>query len=533
MRRLGAAALCAASVTAACPPTGASGAVVLQPEPVNAGRDAFVAGLVGSFGVDGRYLQIERVASTFEDLPVRVLVDSDRGVLAVTTFDVLRLSPDGRRDRSYAGPPASFNVRDAELDAAGRLVVSGRIGGVALADYRVADPAIGRLLRSGQPDPTFGTAGIARLPGPLGIQGEFTVVRPVRGGILAAGVGAPAGRDYRALVARIRGEGVPDEGFGPGGLRALAVEARRPEALDGGDGAVLTTTPVTRGGGSVLSRWLPSGSLDAAFGAGGRAMLPDADADTVAAPPRAGARIMVAWAERATGSVAVAALSRSGVLDRSFGRGGTARVRLGAPADVPSVALGPDGGLAVVAGIRGSLAAVRLDRDGHPVASFGAGGVGCMPVETQGFDGLPGLFHAQAAFSPAGLTVAGKADWEDTGEIVVARMRWRAPRALTCTSAIERGGVIRISGVRSRSGRLEIVLRKPGRRGRPGRRVGTVRFAQRGAGAHADLWNRRLHGRRLGCQALVASPRLVSAGGRVLGIDAPFAVYPNCPGPDV
>lgn len=491
---------------------------------IDAGRNAVGAGLVRSFGQAGR----AEIARGDLAAPGRVVVDRGGGVLVSSSVVVLRLTSSGRHDPRYLGlRDARFSsLGDLHLDPSGRLVVSGSVGSA---------PALARLLPSGRRDPAFGAAGVVRLALPAGLAGGLSSVgQAAGGGLVAAGLGVRR-TDFRpvaVLLARVDGRGAPDASFGPGGVRVLPLGAGPPRALDGDAGAFLATSRLPAGR-ALLWRRLADGSPDLRFGAGGRLAVPGALA--VAAPPRAGARIVVAWVNREAGEVRVAAVTPSGELDRFFGSGGVARVGFGVPPDSPSLTTAPDGGVAVTAGIRGSLAAAVLDGYGRPAKSFGANGASCVPVEGDGSGGLTRVSAARAAGSEVGLTVAWVAGFDDSFDDVatVARMRWRAQRALTCTSAIERGGVIRISGVRSRSGRLEIVLRKPGRRGRPGRRVGTVRFAQRGAGAHADLWNRRLHGRRLGCQALVASPRLVSAGGRVLGVDAPFAVYPNCPGPDV
>ncbi len=505
--------------------------------PVDSGRDRFTAGLVRSFGDGGRVV----LGPAGNDAPRRVVIDRDGGVLLATLGGVSRFNAHGRLDRSYLGLPEGptspsqrrfpFSLWDAELDAAGRLVVSGSIGRRDASGRTVFDPAIARLLRSGRADPAFGTAGIARLPGPSGVQGQLTSVRVAGGGVLAAGfVILDNGQWVPALVARVDDRGMADGSLSPGGVRVLPRTVGFPDALDGGDGAFLVLG-AAHGGGAVAVKRQPDGSLDDAFGAAGRVRLPGAEA--IAAPPRAGPRIIVAWTDRQAGAVFVAAISPAGMLDASFGRNGVARVALGTAVLEPSVTATPDGGVAVVAGIRGSLTAVLLDRRGRPDRAFGALGATCVPFESQGDDGLATAFGTQAASSSAGLTVAGAARYGDENAITLVRLRWRGRRLLACTTAVQRGDAIRFSGVRSRAGRLELVLRGPGRGGSAGQLVATLRFAVRPPGAHADLWNRRLHGRRVPCQVLIATPRLVSPAGRVLGTDAPIPLYPNCPGADV
>lgn len=518
-----------------------AGTVVVQSASATAsgvaGREGYTAGLDESFGIQGR----ARLWLVGEASPVRFLMPPTGGtLLAAGSSDgrVFRLDVRGRPDKDYAGwlvPPAPralpFTVGAASLDPRGRVVVAGSLARDLSLGRFAYEPAVGRLTASGSPDRSFGSKGVAVI-GTVG-DGFVASVRADQQRILAASrLSGPSGR---LVLAAFRTDGSPDVGYTPAGVTALpVVPGASAPVLDGADGALFAFGTVFAPPGKqlVLARYGASGTLRSDFGTHGvvRSRLL-ADADSVLPTGAQQAPLLVARADRRTGTVTIARLTADGALDPSFGVHGIARIRLGtAPVDA-SLARLPGGGVAAVAGIRGALAASVLDRFGRPARSFGAGGVQCLAFG--GDSELPAVFRPIAAAGDRGLTVAATVRESDTNDITVARFRWHAPRGLACVSSALRGRNIRFSAVQALAGRLELALHAVGPSGRPGRLVGTVRFERRHAGARADLWNQRLRGQRVRCQDLVALPRLRSASGRIVGVDAPLALRPNCPGPVV
>lgn len=187
-----------------------------------------------------------------------------------------------------------------------------------------------RLTSGGQPDPNFGA-------------GNGVTVLPSSGyeGMAAAPAGEPlllwGGAQSISWVARLRGNGAPEDAYGSAGVRRVR---------GGGGDFVLDRFGrlliLERPGGKAVRvlRLRPDGSLDPSFSRGGRA--------TVALPVRGGAissiavdargrtaivgassRARVGGGSTATALIIATRLQASGKLDRAFGGGGWTRVGFG------------------------------------------------------------------------------------------------------------------------------------------------------------------------------------------------------------
>jgi uncharacterized delta-60 repeat protein len=189
-----------------------------------------------------------------------------------------------------------------------------------------------------------------------------------------------------------------------------------------------------RGGALVLSgkysknavtRVTAGGKLDPHFGVEGVAPLPEhglvissgrrhkleVTPRTIAALPDGGA-LVSAWASGllSTSRIELIRLTRSGALDRSFGRGGVALIGLGLHGDCTarSMVLEDDGrivlGGSIRAGRRGAgkerAAVIRLLPNGRPDPSFGRGGFVTAPLPGQALVTAVGV-------GPRGEIVAG------------------------------------------------------------------------------------------------------------------------------
>jgi uncharacterized delta-60 repeat protein len=247
------------------------------------------------------------------------------------------------------------------------IVVAGRVDG------RVG---VVRLAPDGSRDRSFGTGGIATIPfdGFAG-GGEATAVaiRP-DGRIVVAG---EAGGGDVALV-RLTSDGSLDTSFGAGGraTTGLGGDARVGSVLlRPGGGIVLAGRASTS---LALAAYNPDGSSDASFGNGGK--IVDASlAGAVAAAPAAGGGIEVV-----TSDSNVVRFAEDGVRDTTFGAGGVVTLDAGRPsgeladAEASSIIVEPDrsvlvAGSAATAGHR-DFALARYRADGSLDAGFGAGG---------------------------------------------------------------------------------------------------------------------------------------------------------------
>lgn len=236
-----------------------------------------------------------------------------------------------------------FAAQDTAAQADGRIVVFG---------LRGSDHVFARYLPSGQPDFSFGTAGEVRLPH-SGTGGPAEVLRltvQADGHLLALG---------GQTLLRLLPQGQPDPAFGQGG-RVTAGLPAVPQALASlPDGGVLVA------GGSrelaadssgpastlVLTRLLPNGEPDPAFGTAGQVVtaLEDSVLASSVWPLADGSILVGGVAVSLDGGTysrwVVARYNADGALDTAFGDGGVATVRedrfaAGRPSDLAVDAAG-------------------------------------------------------------------------------------------------------------------------------------------------------------------------------------------------
>jgi uncharacterized delta-60 repeat protein len=165
-----------------------------------------------------------------------------------------------------------------------------------------------------------------------------------------------------STVVRYRADGSLDTAFGHGGRIPGG-----PFALQD-NGKILTVGTIGRK--PALIRYDAQGRLDRSFGHAGKARIA-AGGYVVLQPDR---KIVIAWTDFAHGT-AVARYNADGTPDLHFGKGGEVLTRDGA--ELQAVALQPDGKI-VTAGAAGdqpgSFALARFTSDGAPDPDFGDGG---------------------------------------------------------------------------------------------------------------------------------------------------------------
>jgi uncharacterized delta-60 repeat protein len=254
----------------------------------------------------------------------------------------------------------------------------------------------------------------------LGDEIRALAVRP-GGRIVAAGMAVLDGFASDFALARFRSDGTLDPGFGTGGkvttdfggnsdqLHGLAVQA---------DGKLVAAGSVTTAEGGEnfgVARYHPDGTLDAGFGAGGKVttqfdgFFNQANALVV----QAGGRIVAAGglATGPTHAMAIAAYRPNGSLDAGFGAGGKATIEFAGTGNAAAlVALA--GGRLVAAGNADpgtgtgqDFALVRLRHNGTLDPGFGVGG-----KVTTDFGGGPDVARALAVQADGKLVAAGSPD---------------------------------------------------------------------------------------------------------------------------
>jgi uncharacterized delta-60 repeat protein len=260
---------------------------------------------------------------------------------------VVRLKANGALDTSFDGDGRKLfswgaigRVTAAVVAPNGKILLGG-FSGPEGGNIQVA-----RLNANGAFDTTFGTGGIAAVDFGGTEFGE-AIARQADGRILVVGRSSAAG----AVVARLRATGVLDPDFGgdgrvtlPGGgsVNAVLVQPDRNIVVAGNASGSATMT---------VTRLKPDGSLDMGFGSAGTTTV----AFGSLANPLGGAarqpdgKIVIAGYTQDGEDVAVARLNTNGSLDATFGAGGKATVDFGAATFGNAVALAPNGRI-VVAG---------------------------------------------------------------------------------------------------------------------------------------------------------------------------------------
>lgn len=182
------------------------------------------------------------------------IVDVDYGTQGLATF--------------VATADTALWTRDARIaiDSQGRLLVGW------LSEPTDGSAHVARLTTSGALDPTFAGTGIASqaMPGPSGwyVGQTSKPVESIGGTVVVTASASPVN-----LVLRFLSSGLPDAGFGTGGVAALPAGLNGRGAIAAGaDGSLVVAGNDNSSGTSPLSvvKLDATGSLVAGFGTGGR-----------------------------------------------------------------------------------------------------------------------------------------------------------------------------------------------------------------------------------------------------------------------
>lgn len=220
-----------------------------------------------------------KVQNVFIDAGGRILA----AIIGNAQIGVFRYMPDGTLDPDYSSDGRAemsvgytpFNEDlGAVMDPDGSVTIAGLVGTSAFDPYFMA---LARFLPDGDPDPAFGTNGLALHPtistsalgGPDGFK-DWSMARRPGGGFLV-GYGAHDG-DTRPSVAAFNEDGSIDLTYGTNGI--FQVTGSNPVGsglwMDD-DGSVLLfyrLSNITNGPGAIL-RLTPGGQPDAGFGTNG------------------------------------------------------------------------------------------------------------------------------------------------------------------------------------------------------------------------------------------------------------------------
>jgi uncharacterized delta-60 repeat protein len=283
-------------------------------------------------------------------------------------FALAQYQPDGTLDPTFgSGGKVTTDFFGGD-DWANAVAIQGD-GKIVAAGLAGCDFALARYTPDGSLDPTFGTGGKVTTDFGYCTQ-AYAVAIQSDGEIVAAGY-APTGTAIDFALARYNPDGSLDSSFGTGGkvitefgdyavAYAVAIQTDGHIVAAGGNSSDFT-----------LARYNPDGSLDPAFGAGGKVTTDFGSYDQAyGVAIQTDGRIVAAGSTNVNADFALARYSPDGTLDSSFGTGGKVITDLGGDNDqANAVAILGDGKI-VAAG----FGLARYNPDGSLDPTFGTGG---------------------------------------------------------------------------------------------------------------------------------------------------------------
>jgi uncharacterized delta-60 repeat protein len=260
---------------------------------------------------------------------------------------VVRLKANGALDTSFDGDGKKL----FSWGAIGRVtaVVIAPNGKILLGGFSGPEGGniqVARMTVKGALDTTFGAGGIATVDFGGTEFGE-AIARQADGRVLVAGRSSAGG----AVVARLRATGALDPDFGSGGRVMLPGGGSLSAVLVQPDRNIVVAGNASGSAMMTVTRLKPDGSLDATFGSGGTTTVAFGSLANLlgGAARRPDGKIVIAGYTQDGEDIAVARLNADGSLDATFGAAGKATVDFGVATFGNAVALAPNGRI-VVAG---------------------------------------------------------------------------------------------------------------------------------------------------------------------------------------
>ena len=350
---------------------------------------------------------------------------------------IARVTSDGKLDSTFgqAGSTVFATPNGTEADSLamqpdGKILVSGA------ADWYTrdgGDSCFARLTSDGSLDTSYGQAGFTTFDVTTGLDSELAVGLQPDGKLVAL---VFAGIYGHYVVARFDAAGTLDPSFGDQGvvwLPQLSVNSSLPDfrfaLLLQGDGKIVLggTAGLADGGDGILTRLTSDGVVDPSFGTDGNLIIHAASAvaiDALASAPdgsiiAAGSQDLVTASGQTGEQFAVFHASSDGVLDSTFGSGGSVVIPV-RPEDVNgleqigAVVVQPDGKIviastwsegtsATASDVHKVTTVIRFDALGTLDPSFANQGILVVPAANN-----DSVLGAELAIDPIGrIIVAG------------------------------------------------------------------------------------------------------------------------------
>jgi uncharacterized delta-60 repeat protein len=395
-----------------------------------------------------------------------------------TPIAVSRYNADGSLDKTFgkkgrvitALHPVANAIQGVALQADGKIVLAGAIWNLGFFDF-----ALMRLNADGSPDSTFGTnGGVVTSIDARDDMGNCVAIQP-DGKILVSGYsfnGVVSNNEparYNVALARYNPNGMPDAGFGTGGVAITPMNASVDDwqglALQS-DGKILIATNQWNGADydCALLRYYPNGSPDTAFGTGGKVLTSVGDHDDFATGVGVqgdGKIVVGGYSDQGSAALgsdwdfAVMRYNADGTSDTEFGAGGRRLTDFRTFNDIAMALLIQGDGKIVLAGLAGSypdstFALSRYTTDGKADTSFGSGGRVRTVIGKRGGLGVAVARQGASRILMAGMSVTGIKGGTPKFDFALARYRSRSDAdALISSSQL---GMLTGDGIFNKSG---------------------------------------------------------------------------------
>lgn len=242
-------------------------------------------------------------------------------------------------------------IRAIVIQTDGKIVVAGDTNDGSNNDF-----ALARYNTDGSLDTSFGTGGKIITPIGSGTDAAFAVAIQSDGKIVLAGY-AHNGANYDFALARYNTDGTLDPAFGTGGKVTTPFGGGNDYAFAmkiQSDGKIVVAGRASNGTDDdfALARYNPNGMLDTGFGAGGKVTTPIGSGNdylTGLALQTDGKIVVGGVNDGAAQDFALARYNTDGSLDTSFGTGGKVITSIGNNADLANaVVIQADGKIVAV-----------------------------------------------------------------------------------------------------------------------------------------------------------------------------------------
>lgn len=304
---------------------------------------------------------------------------ADDGRTVTATYVVV--APDGGWDFADNGVYAITIAADAVKDASGKGIAAA--AGAFEVNIPAPPPPVDENFGEGQGQVNTGFVAEAAIAQTLAGQSEGKIVIVGREGDLSAGTS-------RSVVQRLNADGTPDTSFGSGGkvMGPAGLNEAFYNVTLADDGGILAAG--TQNGNFVVAKFKADGSLDNAFGTGGR-VVADFGNDDAAFGIGVGPAGSIVAAGGSNGNFAFAKYNRDGTPDLFFGdQGRSLFAHTGGSNVVAGIVVQPDGKIVAAGPSGGGVTVIRVNANGSEDLSFGAGGALTLPqLTTQDALGRP------------------------------------------------------------------------------------------------------------------------------------------------